>query len=274
MKKFVWLLLALLLLTGCGANMQQTTLPQTTDPGAADSEQPPHIHEAGDVWYCNPEYHWLSCSCGREMEKAPHTMEHNDCTVCSLQKKVNPDGTVLLTCYDPYGNCTYAYLYSAQGELQEERVMKYTYDEQGQVLTEKVTVNGSLYAERTYAAKDGRRYLRREVVREKDAVTTSTYNEAGLVGEGSIVDGKGQLIDHMKNEYVVSPEGRVMRKTVYRQDLRSELWEYTVNAEGVYYMCQKTVYTREGNYTVHSYDPDGTCTDETSFDANGNLIAG
>lgn len=64
-----------------------------------------HVHEGGETWLSDENFHWKECSCGEPVEKAAHLWEENGaqkkafCSVCGAEKALEesaPQGGISL----------------------------------------------------------------------------------------------------------------------------------------------------------------------------------
>jgi len=132
--------LAALALTGCAPS----------EPAA-----PAHTHAALEGWDRNATEHWHSCECGEKLDAAAHTLDDmNICTVCGSEVLDWGDGTFNVYNYDETGAIIRDSSLSKGGELLMEYVYDREYDANGDLVTEKVLVDGVLCTEASYTTDE------------------------------------------------------------------------------------------------------------------------
>ena len=92
-KFFTALLVCIALLTACG---------NSTGSGSTEPPAPAHTHTPSAEWLCDFDSHWHPCDCGEQLEKAAHTLEGVNCTVCGGEVVSFEDGTKQITVYNSH----------------------------------------------------------------------------------------------------------------------------------------------------------------------------
>ena len=117
-KKAAAALLCAVVLTACGQSGSSTGTQPPASPTAAEPQA--HVHAPTDIWVCDFENHWRVCECGEELEKAAHTLDEVNCTVCGSEVVTWDDGGKQITVYNSYGDCSQFLYYEADGTYSEE----------------------------------------------------------------------------------------------------------------------------------------------------------
>jgi len=250
MKKHSWLLLAVmsvLLLSACG-----------------------HTHSASGSWNSDFENHWRLCECGEKVDVAAHTLEDGICTVCGSEIATYEDGTALLVCYNEYGDVSRVLSYGADGTVDYDERVEYTYDDQGVMLAQKTYGNDVLNSEYEYAKdSNGEAYVCKEVYYYDDGAKDSNeYDENGNVLYSAAYDETGAVMYAYEYEY--SPEAGWMHEKAYEGDRLTSEQEFLMDEEGNQITTRYVYYNEDGSSSVTEYDELGNETLVAYYDADGN----
>ena len=209
---------------------------------------PKHVHTPCDIWQVDATSHRMVCTdCNEILEEAAHTPDEDGiCAVCTCQIQDFGD-FISLYYHDAHENPLKIAEYSATGEVYTETVYQYQYDENGNVLHSKVTVDGVLTEENEYMVVDEESLLRK----------LTSYMEDG---------------SKFSNEY--DEHGNVIRLITYDTEgnnIHQADSEYTQLVDGAWYESKCTYSEIDGSKTVGEYDAQGNSTSITAYDAQGNL---
>lgn len=95
----------------------------------------------------------------------------------------NDDGSMHISFFNSYSHLISYTIFDTEGNANFEEVHQYTYDDTGVMLTEAVTSNGDLSAERRFSqAQDGKVYTSYEILYNPDGTTIreAYYNSRGV----------------------------------------------------------------------------------------------
>lgn len=130
MKKILPLLLAALLLGGCGSQE--------------------HTHTPLEGWERDGREHWQLCECGERMNVAAHNLVSDVCVTCYSEVWTYDDDSVLVYNYDDNGMVVRASCYNAQGGVDSDVSYVYELFPDGGVRREESYENGFLVQEMEY----------------------------------------------------------------------------------------------------------------------------
>lgn len=228
-----------------------------------------HSHSASSNWTCDLENHWHTCECGEQLDYAAHTIEDDICTVCGSEIAHFEDGSALLITYNEHGDCTQVASYTADGSLDSEELTEYTYDADGNMLSQKTTLNGVPTFESEYALNDsGETYLIKESFYYEDgARDVSEYDENQNLLRSCAYDSDGNVL--YASEYEYSLEANWMGEKLYEGDLLISEQEYLLDEDGIQTTIRSVYYNEDGSSSVTEYDEHGNEILSGSYDAEG-----
>lgn len=226
---------ALAMLTACDGNGKsnpadtQGEPSRTTSTTAKPQEEEPEVHtHAPGGWQIDGMNHWRLCACGEVMDKAIHTVKDSVCTGCEAKVYDWEDGTMSIWQCDEQGNAVLKLDYDAEGNLilketgdiiynEDGQVLselytqypggefpassqrtEYTYDDDGNCLTEKQYYNGTIYYECEYALdRDGEEYVTKDILYHHDGSRlVSLYDEKSQTISAIWYGVDGKELDH------------------------------------------------------------------------------
>ena len=266
-KTMIALLLCLaMLLTACGSTGGNTT--QTADKDAGDTAQTvaqnAHQHVQTDM-EADGQKHWYVCQCGEEIS-APHKLDDNSfCQGCNSEVFQYEEGGSGVYTYDEYGTMISVSEYDEGGVLIYQQTASCEYYEDGNMHFMQEYVNGVLNNESTYMpCSDPAEgvYLETTVYYYEDGSTeTVTYDEGFNILSVEGTDASGEVFYTERYEYEFDDQGNCVKQTGYIDEILSQVYTYTYDAEG----------NETGSSQVY-YDEDGQITEELHFDAYGDEI--
>lgn len=254
MKKLCTLLLALaMLLAACG------------------SAPPAHSHVPGS-WVVELNEHGRACSvCGEAMAREAHMLKDGVCTICGAQI-TDSDGFFSLALFDGHGNPILRQEVYPDGEVKAlgDRRWTYTYDSDGNLLTEKAYLDGELRSECEYALNDsGERYtLRRIDHYGEGARNYREFDPYGYTTREEMVESDGTVSFCEEYENIVDGNGELRAIRKFVDGVLIDETEYG-NFEEDGWALRTTIYLEDGSREVKTYDPGGKLLSEALYDAQG-----
>lgn len=278
------------LLTGCS---EKETVQPTVVAEAISSEQKmaaeettttvtettagEHIHTGVDGWDRDPKDHWQVCECGEILEHGAHELEDEiHCTICGSEVWIFEDGGANIMNHTEEGRFARSTTYDADGNIENDLVMKQEYDEAGNLVKEFEYQDGRLASESIFGINiDGMAYASKcTTYWEEGGYVINEYNEYNdLIAMYSYAaddtlehDGFFEYADHPYG-------GRYEIKAKETDYLNGISWECEYNE---YEDCISRVLTdADGNVTVsqtheYSYAEDGLLLDYKTWEF-GNL---
>ena len=268
MKKFIKLLslvlvcfMAVAVLCACGE----------TDNNADNNEETKaeHTHKAADGWNIDKDNHWHQCEEDSEIiDVAPHTLEKNICTVCGAG--IIKDGdNVSVYFYDKNNNWVRRVNYSADDTFTEDTA-EYTYDDNNNILTLKITIDGKVASESEYGVDEtGYNYEQKITQYFEDG--TKLYNEYSVEGDTlreTKYNKDGSVEYDHKTVHEYDENGKKKSEKTYDGDrLIQEVKYILVTADswgGGIYNREVTTYNEDGTIWIVIYNENGEVVDATN----------
>lgn len=236
-------------------------------------------------WEVDKDNHWKLDSEGYAIETAAHSLEGETCTVCGA-KVSNVFGQIWVQGFNDKGDQTASISYDADGFITENKKSVFTYDKEGNKITETKYSGGALLSEDHYAIyktnKGTRSYIDQITTYRADgSKLKETYDKKGtLLSEtlystsGSEVytyrieteaDDLGQVTvvkkydgDTLKVEvnYEYDEDGNQTKSYTYENGTLTKE-EYYSNEKGFVYRSSEVIYNADGTQTYNTYDENG-----------------
>lgn len=230
-----------------------------------------HSHEP--EWKIDTEMHRKECSCGEISEEGEHSFEENVCTVCGAERKTDDNMTDIIEITNDYGDWVQRLYLDEEGAFSGEDTAEYTYDKDGNKLSEKIYSNESLETSAEYAyGSDGLTYKKYETEYYPDSEYVYEYNEygdsLGYVG----YDEDGNITESVRSEYITDEKGELIGEKVYENDVLTQEMKYAAGNDGqedYLYITENVLYGEDGSKTVETYDEAGELIREAFYGADG-----
>lgn len=263
-----------------------TTVPKSDPLEQPTTEPEEHIHVANAAWDIDKDNHFHLCSCGAVMDSSAHTFEDDICTVCQCEFYAYDDGSGHYNLCNEYGDTLVSIDYDAEGALVEKMVCEYTYDADGNKLTDIIryfdadgTVTFHAKYEMTYN-EDGNIVTERDTYFDIDGaveyyyVTTYTYNDQQFLLSQTTVeyDADGNEGGTSKQVYTLDENGDILTQMDYEDDVLVSESYYDYDEDGWTYLSKTIVYYDNDEIQICEYNEYGDCYNEYWVDADGNLI--
>lgn len=232
-----------------------------------------HSHEA-EEWTIDKDSHWHECECGEITGKGEHTFEDDVCTVCFAERKTEDGELSEMGIFNSYGDWTQWLYFDSEGAIASESKAEYTYDDEGNKLTDKIIEDGQLLSEGEYAFDaDGFSYKKFETeVYEDGTKCVYEYNENGDSIGYVYYDEEGNELESYRSEYITDEEGNLTGEKVYENGELVQEYVYSEGSdeeEDYLYASQMATYSEDGSKYVEHYDEYGDTVKEISYDSEG-----
>ncbi len=235
-----------------------------------------HSHSM-DIWKIDKDSHWKECSCGEMSEIGDHTFDTDVCTVCGAERK-SEDGVLTdIGVWNDYGDWTQWLYFDEEGNLINESAAGYTYDSEGNKLTDEIYEDGVLISSAEYDYdSDGMTFKKYETEHYEDgSKCVYEYNENGDSTGYEVYDENGTKTESYRSEYITDEKGDLIGEKVYQD---GELWQEMKYASGndgtedYLYITEMVNYAEDGSRTVEVYDENGETVKELGYDAEGKKL--
>jgi len=215
-----------------------------------------HTHTALDGWSSDLENHWHICAeCDETFDAAAHALENDVCTVCGSEVVTYDSGEKQLTVYNEQGDTTLFVIYGTDGRVVAEERYAYTYDADGNKLTE-VYYNGeTLSAEYEYKQNSsGETYLAKDTSYFEDGSSSvNEYDEHGNSLYFANIDAEGNVWDAA--EYTYNNDGSWMGEKNYIDGVLAAEREYAViDPDMGHQLIKEITYNEDGSWMGAEYD--------------------
>lgn len=298
MKKAMFLLLLVILLSGCT-----------------------HTHTAGG-WEVNAAEHWKTCECGEAYEVGEHTLDDaNRCTGCGAEVLAGEESTEV-SMFNEKGDVIACDVYDAEGKITLSVRNEYIYDDSGNVRSVIRYENGVLVKESVFTDgkldtcishfEDGACQVdlfdeNGNIVSQvgydaEDQMTYGIYSEYALDADENWYEVRGTTVDTSGTQYVIEynemgdetavtvldPDGNMTRceryeitytdsgnhdtrKTYFGETLiREEIYLFVTDAHGWANFPGTIIdYHEDGTKTVTTFDETGAQVSQVHYDAEG-----
>jgi len=172
---------------------------------------PVHTHAPLEGWDRNATEHWRNCECGEKLDAAVHTLDDlNVCTICGSEILDWGDGTFNVYDYDETGATIRDSSFSKGGELLMEYVYDREYDAEGNLVTEKVLVDGVLCTEASYTTdENGTWQTGYTDYYEDGSKDIIEYNVDGEITHSQHLNADGVMELETFTEYAYTDDGEI-----------------------------------------------------------------
>lgn len=167
--------------------------------------------------------------------------------------------------------------YDADGNVTEEYIYEYVFDDKNNPISAKIFENGKLYNEQKYSYRsdDPERVYMSETTHyySDSSKGVNFYNEYGGITEFILYNAEGLVEDRHVYDIEYDNKGNKLHEKQYiNGELRYE-WEYSYcTDDSDTYISKKIDYESDGGKTVFVLSEDGETISETRYDKNGNVI--
>ncbi len=234
-------------------------------------------HSHNPEWKIDAENHWKECSCGDVSEEGEHSFEENICTVCGTERKTEDGVLTGMQVFNSYGDWTQSLYFDEDGICTGEDSAEYTYDENGNKLTEKIYALDVPVSSAEYDYdSSGFTYKKYETEYHEDGTRiVYEYNESGDNLGYVAYDEKGNVTENVRSEYITDENGELIGEKVYENDILSKEMKYAAGNDGeedYLYIVEAVAYGDDGSKTVEEYDESGELIKEAYYDSEGNKV--
>ncbi len=287
MKKMLILLLALLMLWGCGAQ---------------------HTHTPDSGWDRDALQHWHGCPCGEKIEAANHTMDDDGlCTVCGAMVQFNAEVAEVLN-FDEQGYLIRRTQFAPDGQTMDTR-LTYTTDENGTYASfvvstgsfgdgthrreEQLDCYGNQLTVRSFDAAGAMLWsMEKEYVRGgedafrcvkstgysgEDGITTiTTFDAEDRIESLQRLDRSGNVIENIRYERQFDEDGNLLWMAEFDADrmTRETVFDYWESGGmKIFYVHTGTAYHPDGAKTVTTYNKYEEIVSTITYDSAGNPIS-
>lgn len=267
MKKslFYALLICTALLTACSTPEGTTTEPPTPD--SAET----HTHTSAGDWVCDFDNHWRICECGEKIDKAAHTLEHVNCTVCGSEVVLWEDGTKEVTVYNSHGDNIQFTSYASDGSVVTDERLAFVYDDKGNMTSMTAWHNGFHYASYEYAiGSDGESHIASYTNHYEDGtykVDTFDENFHTLRTVHYAADDSIQT----ESRFLYNEDFSRMTEEEYLRGEPVAVREYMLDKYQSWLLVSDLLYNGEGNDIARTYDDSGNPLSEIHYNAQGGV---
>lgn len=235
-------------------------------------------HSHNPEWKIDTEKHWKECSCGEVSEEGEHSFESDVCTVCGAERTAEDGILTDMQVFNHYGDWTQKLYFDEEGNYTWENRAEYTYDKDGNKLTEKIYADDELNSSADYDYEsEGLTYRKYETEYHGDgSKTVYEYNETGDSLGYVAYDEKGNVINTVRSEYITDENGELVGEKVYENDVLTEEMKYAAGSDGeeeYLYVTERVLYDEDGSKTVEGYDESGEIIREALYDADGKKVS-
>ena len=142
MKKsavFIMILAIALVFSGCAPEYPEIDVPEVTE-----SLENTEIPESAEnlPWERNAEEHWKTGKNGEKIETGLHDFDYiGICSVCHCEVSESDSGSYVIYEVDQYGNYVRITYYNSAGNIYDEIISEFEYDENGNKVFEKTYPN-------------------------------------------------------------------------------------------------------------------------------------
>ena len=268
MKKplFCALLLCSALLTACGS---PTGTGSTGSTANTEPTAPTHTHAPSADWVCDIDSHWHPCDCGEQLDKAVHTLDEVNCTVCGSEVVTWDNGSRQITVYNSYGDCSQFLYYEADGTLTTDERYDYTYNGERKYTAMKAYNNGFLYSSYEYGL---------DTANEPYMATHTAYYEDGSYQVDFYDENFNTLrtvyhdaVENTENDhrFTYSEDGSLMTEVTYQDGTLVYEQECRWNRETVCWeVIAERAYGEDGSI-AYTYDDSGNTLSEIYYKPDG-----
>lgn len=174
-----------------------------------------HTHTAGELWDGDASTHWRACECGEKMDMGAHDEGGDmfDCSVCGAAI-IDMDEEIEVCFDDPYGHTERCTVYDKEGNIVRSVRYAHTYDDEGNMLTEKYYDGIRLAEEKEYAVDtDGELRIVKSITYSEDGSCTVTeYDQHGNIISSVSRDAYGNTTLEIYSEYAAGEDGNLYER--------------------------------------------------------------
>ena len=260
-KFFTTLLVCTALLTACGSS---------TDSGSTESPAPAHTHTPSAEWVCDFDSHWHPCECGEQIDKAAHSLEDVNCTVCSSEVVAFEDGSKQITVYNSHGDCSQFIAYDPDGSVTADERSDFVYDADGNMVSMDSYFNGEHNSSYEYKlGSDGEPYMSSYTTYFEDgSYQRDTYDEN--FNTLRTVYFSAEENTETESRYTYSEDGSRMSEQQYQNGTLTYEQECRWNEEGFWEMFSERYYG-EDESIAYTYDDSGNPLSEIHYKPDGSV---
>ncbi len=234
-------------------------------------------HSHNPEWRVDKDSHWRECECGEISELAEHSFELDICAVCSAERKTEDGKITEINVFNDYGDWIQQIFYDEDENPIGEYTARYTYDENGNKLSEDVYDGQELYVSCEYEyGSDGFTYKKYESEPTGDGGKyVIEFDENGDPVGTYEYDADGNMIEARRSEYLTDENGELVGEKVYINDVLSKEMKYASGSDGeeeYFYISEETNYSDDGSKLVEVYDEDGDVVREIAYDSAGEKL--
>ncbi|MBQ7116699.1 MAG: hypothetical protein IJN88_00660 [Clostridia bacterium] len=232
-----------------------------------------HNHE----WKIDTEMHRKECSCGETIQEGEHSFESDVCTVCGAERVLSDGVLTDMQVFNSYGDWTQKLYFDEEGNYTWENRAEYTYDKDGNKLTEKIYTDDVLLSSAEYDYDSaGLTYKKYETEYHDDGSSiVYEYNESGDNLGYVVYDEKGNATEDVRSEYITDEKGELIGEKVYENDILSKEMKYAAGNDGeedYLYIVEAVLYNDDGSKSVEEYDESGELIREAYYDSDGSRV--
>jgi len=200
------------------------------------------------------------------------------------------DGYKYVTFYNEQGHVTKEIYYDNDGEIDYERNHEYTFDNKGNILSQKEYIDGKLSIEYEYSYKTSHpseTYQSKRIDYRGDSTKrVEIYNENRETVSATEYDAEGNVTYNFTFEYEYDGNGKLLKRREYENGRLVETSEYAYypDGSGDTYFNKLIMYYEDSSYRIVVYNTRGSIDSdthyfadftkhETIYDGNGNELS-
>lgn len=234
-------------------------------------------HSHNPQWRIDKNSHWKECECGEISENGEHSFESDKCAVCGAERKTEDGVLTDMGVWNEYGDWVQWIYYDEEGNVTGESTAEYTYDKEGNKLTDKLYEDGQFVSSGEYEYdSEGMTFKKYETEQYEDgSKCVYEYNESGDSLGYVLYDEEGNVAESYRTEYVTDKNGNLTGERTYENDTLSQEIKYASGKneeEEFLYAEEVAAYSEDGSKTVEKYDENGELISESSYDAEGKKL--
>ena len=264
-KFFATLLVCTALLTACG-KPDETIPVDLIIPDSGES----HTHAPSAEWLCDFDSHWHPCDCGEQLDKAAHTLDGVNCTVCGGEVVTFEDGTKQITVYNSHGDFSQFIFYDAEGNVSADERSVFVYDTDGNMTSMDFYLNGKLDSSYEYKLNaDTEPYMAcRTSYYEDGSHQTDTFDENFNTLRSVYFSAEEKI--ETDSRYTYNEDGSRMSAQIYQNGTLTCEQEARRNEEGFWDTLAERFYGEDGSI-AYTYDDSGNPLSEIHYKPDGSV---
>ncbi len=234
-----------------------------------------HSHEP--QWRIDTDNHYKECSCGEISEMGEHSFEEDVCTVCGTERIVEDGMLSGMQIYNDFGDWTQRLIYDEGESLTGEETAEYSYDKDGNKLTESLYSAGTLISSAEYDYDgEGLTYKKYETEYYDDGTKcVYEYSEGGESLGYILYDEDDNVLESYRSEYITDENGELVGEKVYENDVLTQEIKYAAGNDGTeeyLYAEEVATFEEDGSKYVEKYDEAGDLIKELYYDSEGEKL--